>query len=193
MSKEKVAYLVRVITVAPIMALVLLLVLFLCAPLTFGNPENFLATVVFLVVVPLLAYPLQPFFSKFKDEGREGQRKLAMLFAVMGYIGGLVIAVVSGAAKSVLMIYITYMISGLFVLLTNKLLHFRASGHACGVAGPFLLLIYFGQPIGYLGVGVLVITWLTSLYMKRHTWLQLLAGTSIPFLSLAVVKIMSFG
>jgi hypothetical protein len=100
---------------------------------------------------------------------------------------------VSGATKSVLMIYITYMISGLFVLLTNKLLHFRASGHACGVAGPFLLLIYFGQPIGYLGVGVLVITWLTSLYMKRHTWLQLLAGTSIPFLSLAVVKIMSFG
>ena len=191
MSKEKVAYLIRVITASPFMALVLLLVLFLSAPLTFGDTENFIVTVVFLVVIPLLAYPLQPFFSKFKDAGREGQRKLAMLFAVMGYIGGLVFAIVSGATKSVLMIYITYLISGLFVLLTNKLLHFRASGHACGVAGPFLLLIYFGQPIGYLGIGVLGITWLTSIYMKRHTWLQLLAGTTIPFLSLAMVKIVS--
>jgi hypothetical protein len=149
--------------------------------------------VVFLVSIPLLAYPLQPFFRKFKDGGREGQRKLAMYFAVAGYVGGLIFAIASGANKDVLVIYIAYLISGSLVALINKMLHFRASGHACGVAGPFLLLIYFGQPIGYLGIGVLVITWLASLYMKRHTWPQLLAGNMIPFISLALVTMLPFG
>lgn len=189
MIKEKIANLIRIITVAPIMALVLLLILFLRAPLMFENTFTFVMNVVFLVVIPLLAYPLQPFFKKFKDDGREGQRKLAMYSAVAGYVGGLIFAIASGANKDILVIYITYLISGSLVALINKVLHFRASGHACGVAGPFLLLIYFGQPIGYLGIGVLVITWLASLYMKRHTWLQLLAGNLIPFVSLAVVTI----
>ncbi len=189
MIKEKIANLIRIITVAPIMALVLLLILFLRAPLMFENTFTFVTNVVFLVVIPLLAYPLQPFFKKFKDDGREGQRKLAMYSAVAGYVGGLIFAIASGANKDILVIYITYLISGSLVALINKVLHFRASGHACGVAGPFLLLIYFGQPIGYLGIGVLVITWLASLYMKRHTWLQLLAGNLIPFVSLAVVTI----
>jgi hypothetical protein len=193
MIKEKMANLIRVITVAPIMALVLLITLFLHAPLTFGNRLTFVMNVVFLVSIPLLAYPLQPFFRKFKDGGREGQRKLAMYFAVAGYVGGLIFAIASGANKDVLVIYIAYLISGSLVALINKMLHFRASGHACGVAGPFLLLIYFGQPIGYLGIGVLVITWLASLYMKRHTWPQLLAGNMIPFISLALVTMLPVG
>ena len=192
MTKKKIAATVRIITIAPIMALVLLLILFLRAPQTFGNTFNFISTVVFLVVIPLLAYPLQPLFKKFKDGGRESQRKLAMIFAVVGYIGGLLSAIVSGATKSVLMIYVSYLISGSLVALTNKLLHFRASGHACGVAGPFLILIYLGQPIGYLGIGALAITWLASLYMKRHTWEQLLAGSAIPFIALALIIIMPF-
>jgi hypothetical protein len=193
MIKEKIAYIVRIITVAPIMALVLLLTLFLREPQTFGDRSTFVMNIVFLVIIPLLAYPLQPLFRKFKDGGREGQRKLAMLFAVAGYISGLIFAIASGATQDILVIYISYLISGLLVALTNKVLHFRASGHACGVAGPFILLIYFGQPIGYLGIGVLAITWLASLYMKRHTWLQLLAGNTIPFISLVMITLMPFG
>jgi len=193
MIKEKMAYLIRIITVAPIMALVLLVTLFLRAPQTFGNPLDFAATIFFLTGLPLLAYPLQPLFKKFKDNGREGQRKLAMVFAVAGYIGGLIFAIATGATKDVLLIYVAYLISGSLVALTNKVLHFRASGHACGVAGPFLLLVYFGQPIGYLGIGVLAITWLASLYMKRHTWLQLLAGNTIPFISLAMISMAHIG
>jgi hypothetical protein len=193
MIKEKLAYIIRVLTVAPIMALVLLITLYLRAPQTFGGPLTFAATIFFLTGLPLLAYPLQPLFKKFRDDGREGQRKLAMLFAVAGYIGGLIFAIATGATQDVLVIYIAYLISGSLVALTNKVLHFRASGHACGVAGPFLLLIYFGQPIGYFGIAVLAITWLASLYMKRHTWLQLLAGNTIPFISLAMISMVHLG
>jgi uncharacterized membrane protein YhaH (DUF805 family) len=190
MTGKKIATTVRIVTAAPIMALILLLILFLRAPQTFGNTLTFISTIAFLVVVPLLAYPLQPLFKKYKDGGREGQRKLAMVFAVVGYVGGLLTAILSGATQSVLVIYISYLISGLLVALTNKLLHFKASGHACGVAGPFLILIYLGQPIGYLGIGALAITWLASLYMKRHTWVQLLAGSAIPFIAFALINMM---
>jgi len=193
MIRQKLAYFIRVVTVAPIMALVLLVTLFLRAPQVFGNTLSFAATVLFLVVFPILAYPLQPLFPKFRDRGREGQRKLAMVFAVAGYIGGLIFALATNATRDVLVIYIAYLISGSLVGLINKVFHFRASGHACGVAGPFMLLVYFGQPIGYLGILVLAITWLASLDMKRHTWPQLLAGNAIPFVSLALIAITPLG
>lgn len=178
---------------APIMALVLLIPLYLRAPQSFGNPLSFAATIFFLAGFPMLAYPMQPLFKKFRDGGRESQRKLAMLFSVTGYIGGLIFAIATDATQNVLIIYIAYLISGSLVALTNKVLHFKASGHACGVAGPFMLLVYFGQPIGYLGFGVLAITWLASLYMKRHTWSQLLAGNTIPFISLAMISMVHLG
>ena len=193
MTRQKLAYVTRVVTVAPIMALVLLVTLYLRAPQLFGNLLSFVATVFFLVGLPLLAYPLQPLFPKFKAAGREGQRKLAMVFAVVGYVGGLIFAIATHATQDVIVIYISYLISGLLVGLINKVLHFRASGHACGVAGPFMLMVYFGQPIGYLGIIVLAITWLASLYMKRHTWPQLLAGNAIPFVSLALITMIPLG
>ncbi len=190
---KKVAYIIRIITVAPIMALVLLLVLYLRAPYTFGNLAVFISTVFFLVVLPLLAYPLQPLIKKYKDKGREGQRTLALIFAVSGYILGFASTAIIGAPSAVLVIYISYMVSGLFVALANKVFHFKASGHACGVAGPFMLLVYFGQMIGYLGIGVLVMACLASVYMKRHTWSQLLVGTSIPFAALGIVMVIFLG
>ncbi len=187
---KKIAYVIRVITVAPIMALVLLIVLYFNSPLTFGSTAVFLMTVFFLVVLPLLAYPLQPLVKKYKDKGREGQRTLAMIFAVAGYILGLASAIIFGAPTDVLVIYLAYMISGLLVALTNKVFHFKASGHACGIAGPFMLLVYFGQMIGYAGLGVLIIAWIASFYMKRHTWPQLLVGTAIPFSALGIILLL---
>ena len=64
MTRQKLAYVTRVVTVAPIMALVLLVTLYLRAPQLFGNLLSFAATVFFLVGLPLLAYPLQPLFPE---------------------------------------------------------------------------------------------------------------------------------
>lgn len=187
---KKFAYIIRVITVAPIMALVMLLVLFFRDPQLYGSPLHFVFGVLFLVVLPLLAYPLQPLIKKYKDKGREGQRALAIIFAVAGYILGCVSALVLGAPSGVLIIFLSYLFSGLLVFLCTKLLHFRASGHACGVTGPFLLLVYFGQLIGYIGIPVLLVSWLSSVYMKRHTHPQLLVGALIPFAALGLVLLL---
>lgn len=184
---KNLAKIIRIITVAPIMAFILLLTLYLCKPLLFGSPVNFVLSIIFLVVFPLLAYPLQPFIKKYKEKGREGQRTLAIYFAVAGYIGGCLSAIFLKAPKNVWVIYLTYLFSGILIMLFNKLFHFRASGHACGIAGPFAVLIYFGQPCGYVGILILALAWLSSLHMKRHTNLQLIGGTLIPILSLGLV------
>lgn len=184
---KKLAYAVRVFTVAPIMALVMLLVLFFHEPLFFGNIIEFFLLVLFLVVLPLLAYPLQPLIKQFKYKGREGQRTLALIFAVAGYFLGCLFAAVLGAPQNVWFIYLSYMLSGSLVALFNKVFRFRASGHACGISGPFMLLVYFGQQIGYVGFAVLALVWAVSLYMKRHTTAQFIIGALIPFAALGIL------
>lgn len=184
---KKWAYAIRIITVAPLMALVMLLVLVLRAPQTFGVPGMFWLSAFFLVVLPLLAYPLQPLIGPFKHKGREGQRTLALIFAVAGYFLGCVFAAVLGAPRGVWFIFLSYMLSGSLVALFNKVFHFRASGHACGVTGPFMLLVYFGQPAGYAGFAVLAVVWLASLAMKRHTTAQIIVGALIPFAALVIL------
>ncbi len=184
---KKLAYAVRVITVAPIMALVMLLVLYFREPDFFGGLIEFLLSALFLVVLPLLAYPLQPLIKQFKYKGREGQRTLALIFAVAGYFLGCLFAAVLGAPQNVWFIYLSYMLSGSFVALFNKVFRFRASGHACGISGPYMLLVYFGQPIGYIGFAVLLLVWAVSLYMKRHTTAQFIVGALIPFAALGLL------
>ena len=85
---HKLSKIIRVVTVPPLMALFMLLVLEWRDPRFFGSLLHFLLSVVFLAFFPLLAYPLQPLFPSFKDKGREGQRTLAICFAVAGYVGG---------------------------------------------------------------------------------------------------------
>ncbi len=185
---KKLAYIIRVITVPPFMALVMLLVLFINSSFMFGKTANFILIVLFLVVFPMLAYPLWPLIKKYKDKGRDGQRTLAIIFSVSGYILGFIFGIVMRAPISVLIIYISYMISGLLIMLFNKIIRFKASGHACGVAGPYILLANFGQSIGYyIGIPVLGLVYLASLYMKRHSLGQLITGTAIPVFALLIV------
>jgi hypothetical protein len=92
---------------------------------------------VFLVVLPVLAYPLQPFIPGFKGKGREGQRDLAMWTASFGYICGLMTALFLPVPKHLLVIYLTYLISSVSLMLLNKVFKVRASGHAAASPGRF--------------------------------------------------------
>ena len=184
---KKIAYIIRVITVAPIMALVMLLILYIHCPPFFGNLANFILSVLFLVVFPLLGYPLQPLFKKYRDKGRDGQRTLAFVFAVVGYVFGCLLALILSSPRSVLIIFLSYLLSGALTMAINRLFHFKASGHACGITGPFMLLLYFGSPAGYIGIPILALAWVSSIYMKRHTHMQLLIGGLVPFAALGLI------
>lgn len=185
---EKLAKTVRVMTVAPFMALVMLAVVFITGAPLFGGLAFFALAVFFLTVLPLLAYPLQPLMPYFKDKGREGQRNLAILFAVAGYLLGFLTAMCMHAPRSLLFVYLSYLLSCVFIILLKLLFHFKASGHACGVSGPFALLLCFGKALGFLGIPLLLVVFWSSLKIQRHTVRQLIAGGIVPVVSMILVS-----
>ncbi len=186
--KSVLAKIIRVLTVAPIMALATLLTLYIFDPTLFGKLYLFILAVVFLCVLPLLAYPLQPFIPHFKDKGREGQRNLAMVFAVSGYVLGCLTNLFLNAPLSLWFIYLIYLLSGILIVVINKLFKLRASAHACGVAGPTALLMYFGIYLAVIPGIILYFSALwASLIMKRHTLQQFIGGAVVPIAILAVL------
>ena len=183
------AKIVRILTVAPIMALAALCTLFICDPALLGGAYLFALAVLFLTVLPLLAYPLQRFIPPFKDKGREGQRNLAMIFAVSGYVLGCITNLFLSAPASLWFIYLGYLISGALILVTNKLFKLRASAHACGVVGPTVILASLGLPAAiFPGVALYLAALWASLKMKRHTIAQFIGGTVIPVCVLMLLR-----
>lgn len=177
---------IREITIAPIMAFVMLSVLYWYNPSLLGGLKFYLLPVFFLTILPISAYPLQRFIPKYKNEGREGQRNLAIVMAVLGYILSIISMLIFGATKAMQIIYITYFISGILVLIANKLLKVRASGHAAGATAPIAILIYFTGVKGIYGGFVLALVYWASIKMKRHTFFELIFGSIIAVAALAI-------
>ena len=187
----KLSKIVRVMTIAPLMAFVLINVLFFTNPASFGGLHNYLFAILFLVVLPVLGYPLQPLIPKFKDKAREGQRNLAIIMAVIGYVCGIIYAFIVKAPRVVWVIFVTYFLSGIGIVLFNKIVKVRASGHACGVAGPMAVYIFTAGIRGIVSAAVLVLVFLSSIYMKRHTFRQLVYGSIIPIVCLGLALLMT--
>lgn len=183
---QKLAKAVSVLTVAPLLALTLLSWVYFADPASFGGLAQYLLAILFLTVLPILAYPLQKILPKFREQGRDGQRQLAFIMAVLGYTLGILCAAISRAPRSIWLIYLTYFFSGILLTLCNKFTKIRASGHACGVAGPIAMLIYM-QGISALPMLILLpIVYWARLRMKRHTVSDLLLGTLTPLVSMGL-------
>ena len=165
----------------------LLLVLFLAVPQLFHGVGSFLMAVLFIVIVPLAADPLQKHLKNFKNKGREGQRNLAIVTAGAGYALGTAAALIAREDRGMMLIYLTYFVSWLILVLLNKAIHIRASGHACGTAGPLAVgAHFFGIWAALIGVVILALVYWSSLKLKRHTPRELACGTLVPAVSLAI-------
>lgn len=193
MIKQHLAKFIRVVTVPPIMALMLLVILYFTKPYFFGTTLNLILAIVFLVLLPISGYPLQPLIPHFRRKGREGQRSLAMWMASLGYILGLATALFLPVSKYLLIIYLTYLFSGISLVLLNKVFKVRASGHACGVAGPVFSLIYFLGPWMLFGILLLPGVYWASLRMDRHDKSELLIGTTVPTYALLLAFLIVIG
>ncbi len=190
MAKKIFAKIVRVITIPPLLVLSLLTIIYFVSNTTFRTFWDYFAAVMCLAVIPTLAYPLQPILPKFKDKGRDGQRGLAFIMSTVGYIIGFVYAIVSGAPAQFMFIIAAYLVSVLLLLIFNKLLHKKASGHACGVLGPLLFAVYFlgwqwAIPCAVIAVGVV---W-SSVALSRHTPKELMLGGACALTAFVTVGI----
>jgi hypothetical protein len=184
---------VRVVTIAPVMALILMLSLYFLAPRAGITAEQLLFGILFLSVMPVVAYPIQPIVPGFRDKGRKGQRDLAIITAVLGYIGGIVYCFASRATETMFVIYLTYLLSGTMIALFSRFTKLKASGHACGIAGPIAAATHFISPWALLGLVLYVVVLFSSLRMKRHTLPEFLVGGAISvaamFISIRVAEL----
>ncbi len=69
---------IRKITVAPIIAVVMLTVFFILIPEIFQSAFMYVLSLFCLGVLPLLAYPIQKHIPSYKNKGRDGQRTLTL-------------------------------------------------------------------------------------------------------------------
>lgn len=174
----------------PIFAAALLIILYLSHPNYFGSCWQFIGGLIFLMILPILAYPLQKYIPHYKGKGRDGQRSLAMLFSGIGYLFGTIVAYATAAPSELKTVYLVYLLCGLILTVFNKVFKLKASGHACGVVGPVLILAYFKLYIpAVLGSILLIPVYISSVKTKRHTVLQLIGGSAIPFAALFIIHL----
>jgi hypothetical protein len=174
---------IRVATVAPVLATLFLVVLRLSRPELFTVPGSFAVLLLSLGLMPLLAYPMQKHLPRFRNRGRKGQRLLAMIFAVFGYILSAVLLVVIKAPRELLLISLEYLISGAVLLVINRCFGIHASGHACGAIAPVVLFLSFREwALAMVGCVIAVVTFIASVRTGRHTSGQLMGGLVITSL-----------
>ena len=175
---------IRVISIPPFMVTYLLAGLYLFREGVFANSGEFIAALLFLAVIPALAYPFAEVVPPLKKGGRPMQRKIAFLFSVIGYIGGFIYALTAGFSKPVLTIFTAYLASLLFLVLFNKVFKIRASGHACSVTSPLFFATYYFGLGALLPAAVLYATifW-ASIVTRRHTVKEFILGTAVCIVS----------
>lgn len=186
-KKEQFAKFIRILSVPPVMITALVLILAVFRQQFFHSTFEILMIIFTLGIFPVLAYPLQKILPKYRDQGREGQRNLAFVLNLAGYTAALCWAVIAQSTVQLLLICGTYFVSVLLLVICNKLLHFRASGHACSATGPLIFTVRFIGPVAWIPciLFAVLIAW-SSVTLKRHTWKELIGGMLVCFLSLCL-------
>lgn len=93
--KEKTAKIIRIITIPPIEAMVMLLILYRLKQEEFGNLGNLLMAVLFLTVIPICSYPIAS-RKRGEQDMRNNQRNMAFIFNFLSYLAAMLIGLLCG-------------------------------------------------------------------------------------------------
>lgn len=96
--KEKIAKIIRIITIPPIEALVMLLILYGSKQEEFGNMGNLLMAILFLTVIPVCSYPIAS-RKRDKEDARNNQRNMAFIFNFLSYLAAMLISYCVGCTR----------------------------------------------------------------------------------------------
>lgn len=189
---QKIAYLLRIIAIPPVMTSVLILLVWFNDQII-QTVHELIASFVFLVVIPAAAYPVSFLIPRLRNGGRKTQRLLAFWFAGVGYSASVIYGLAGHKTQGLNFIYLTYLLSVLILAIVNHFSGTKASGHACSVIWPAISVGYYYGWIGII-IGVLVyaaVLW-CSLKTKRHTAKEFLLGTFICLASAGISALLVF-
>lgn len=187
MEKEKLAKMIRIVTIPPILVFTLITILSIRNEGVFHNTAEIVVTFIMLGMVPILAYPLQKILPSFREKGRNGQRYLAFILSIAGYAGAWVYGYLFQVNHALKLLYNTYFMSVILLAVLNKIFRLRASGHACSITAPIVFVTYFVNWVWALPYVVLAAgsIW-ASYYLKRHTKRDIAFGIGICLLSFLI-------
>ena len=175
---------VRILTMPPIVIGVTVLLLY--APAGLLTMRELLWCEGFLLLIPLAAYSLREIFHIGKDR-RKGQRSTALVCSAIGYTAGLIWSLLISCSWLVQILFLSYVISIVLLLLLNAGFRFHASGHACSMTAPAVLLTWKLHPLMLIPSALLIAAvYQSSLKLSRHTLPQLLAGSAVSLLACAI-------
>ncbi len=184
---DRISKMIRFVTVPPVVVAAVMALLFFFENV-FPAPLDFALAVFFLAVVPVLAYPLQYLVPAFRRGGQKMQRKLAFILTPIGYIGAVITSIVRNAIPNLLYISVVYLASVLLLILINKFTPVHASGHACSIAGPIVLLCCFMASWYVIlpAVCIYCACFWASVHLGRHTVREFLIGSFVPLAASAL-------
>lgn len=171
---------VRVLTLPPIVTGLTLVLMY--APAGLLTLRELLLCEVFLLLVPLAAYPLREIFHIGRNR-REGQRSTALVLSAAGYACGFIWSLLVPCSWLVHILFLSYVVSVAALLALNAGLGLRASGHACSTTAPVFLLTWKLHPLFIIPSLLIAAVYRSSLKLSRHTLPQLLIGSSISLLA----------
>jgi len=181
---KKFAKIIRGITVPPVIVAALFTLLYFCRDGVIPTLPDYLFSLFFLAVVPVLAYPLQEMVPALRPGGQRMKRKLAFILSIMGYVAAFVVSLLRGAVPNLIYIDAVYLCSVVVLTLLNVCTPWHASGHACSIVGPIALLACFmGWWAILCGAAVIALSFWSSVYLGRHTVREYLLGALSPLLS----------
>lgn len=190
--REKIAYLISSLFTVPMVALIVFTIMWFDNKTANynGNFDYYLNSILFFTIIPISAYIVARTVPKFKAGGREEERRLAFIFGIVGYIlGNLSLLTIKKPTKAMIGLYLSYLISSLILAFINKVLKFKASGHACGIAGPILAINFIvGIKMLFLALLIPLVMW-SRLVLKRHDFKQLIVGAATSFFVTLIVMI----
>jgi len=174
---DKITKVIGIATIPPLFVLMVVTWLWVNGGIQGFDLYWYLMTLGLLAIVPALAYPVSYLIPGIKAEGREGQRKLAFVLSIIGYIAGVIVGQMGDAPWLIRCLFWGYLFSGSTLALINVLLHYKASGHACGLSGPITFMaIATGGQLWYLFLLLPLVFW-ARIKQDRHTIGNMLAGT----------------
>ncbi len=169
---ETTAKAIRVITLPPIIALFLIILL----KGYFPDGHDLMA-IVLLCGLPLLSYLYWKTIPGQYEQGRTSQRKLAIIFSVIGYVLGLLYCLICNGSEAELFMYLNYVICGAVIALSSFVFHVKSSGHAAGVTAPVMILTLLVSRFYLLGFLLMIPVSISSISLGRHTPKELLLGS----------------
>lgn len=177
---DTVAKVIRVITVPAVTSGCAMGLLWLSQTPIYRGAADYLVVLLGLTVVPLLSYVVTGAVHSLRKKGRETQRKFAMYFSAAGYLLCFAYAMCTPTTAAYRVICCTYLISIVLLLVLNKGMHFKASGHACSTAGPLVAMGYFlGGWAVPAGVAVCALVIWASLETRQHRFWELMTGSAV--------------